>query len=150
MIPSENGTAVSENVLAFGFWNCLKAESKYFWLRTWGRSVYTSGEHGAAENRRIDTTKGRILKIWALGLLGTFGLHYFAVGRFLTGSLRFLYGALLWGIGILVALAPQETSDVHPLRIMLVFLVFALIPAVIDLIIICLGGFRDVFRNRII
>jgi len=84
-----------------------------------------------------------------LGLLGTLGLHYFSVGRILTGSLRLLYGALLWIIGLLVSFAPQPTQDVSPLRIMLVFLVFALIPAVIELIVIWLGMFRDVFKNRI-
>jgi len=98
---------------------------------------------------RINITKGQILKIWVLGLFGTLGLHYFFVGRFLTGSLRFLYGALMLVIGILVAFAPRETQEFNPFRIMLVFLFFMLLPSIFDIILILPGKFRDVFRSYI-
>jgi len=125
-------------------------ESRNFWSRSrLTKSIYASKSHSVPEKMRINITKVQILKIWGLGLFGTLGLHFFFAGRILTGSLRFLYGAMLLVIGLLVSFAPQETQEFHPLRIMLVFLFFMFIPAFLDIIFIFAGRFRDVFRNYI-
>jgi len=137
------------SVFDFGIRNCFQAENDHFWRRKWGRSVYRASAHSVRADWRINKTKGQIIKMWVLGLLGILGLHYFSVGRFMTGALRFLYGALMCITGIIVSFAPQAVQGVNPLRIMLVFLVFALIPSVVELIIICMGKFRDVFRSHI-
>ena len=146
---SEDGSFCG-SVSDFGIKKCIKMESRNFWSRSrLSTSVYTSRAHGVPVKMRINITKWQIIKIWVLGLFGTLGLHYFFVGRILTGSLRFLYGAMLLVIGILVAFKPREVQEFHPFRIMLVFLLFMFIPAFLDIIIILLGRFRDVFRNYI-
>ena len=151
-----NGTGVmgdspyfSGSVFDFGIWNCLKEEAKNFWMRRWGKSVYISKAHSVQPIRRIDKTKGQVMKTWALGLLGVLGLQFFPVGRFITGALRFLYGALMLVTGIAVTFSYREAQDVEPLRIMLVFLVAMFVPSVIDLIMILSGKFRDVFRSHV-
>ena len=138
------------SVSDFGIKKCVKMESRNFWSGSrLTKSIYTSKTHGVPVSMRINKTKAQIIKIWALGLFGTLGLHYFFAGRILTGSLRFLYGALLLVIGLIVAFAPREVQEFHPFRIMLVFLFFMFIPSVWDIIIILLGRFRDVFRSYI-
>ena len=139
----------SGSIFEFGILNCIKTENKNFWGREWGRSVYVSSPHGVHPSRRINKTKNQITKTWVLGLLGMLGLHFFTVGRFITGSLRFLYGSLMLVIGIVVTYSYRETQDVEPFRIMLVFLVAALVPAIIDLIMIRAGKFCDVFRSYV-
>ena len=138
------------SVREFGIKKCIKAESKNFWLkRRFIKDLFASKAHSVDAKMRIKVTRGQILKMWALGLFGAFGLHYFYAGRLLSGALRFLYGFLMLAIGAIVALAPQETQEFHPLRIMLVFVFFALLPSVWDLAFILPGRFRDVFRNYI-
>ena len=147
---SEDRSSFCGSVSNFGIKKCIKLESRNFWSKTkLIDSIFTSKAHSVDVNMRINKTKGQIIKIWVLGLFGTLGLHYFFVGRILTGSLRFLYGAMLLVIGILVAFKPREVQEFHPFRIMLVFLLFMFIPAFLDIIIILLGRFRDVFRNYI-
>jgi len=138
-----------ESVFDFGIWKCLKAEANNFWLRRWGKSVYDSKAHGVRTIRRINKTKGQLTKTWAFGLFGILGFHFFPIGRFITGALRFFYGALMLVVGIAVTYSYRAAQDVEPLRIMLVFLVAAFIPAFTDLILIRLGKFRDVFRSHV-
>ena len=98
--------------------------------------------HSVAANRRIDITKGRLTKMWFLGIFGSLGLHYFSAGRYISGSLRFFWGALMWFVSIAVAL------EIGP-RILIFFLSILFLPS-LDIIFIRLGKFRDVFRNNII
>jgi len=137
----------SGSIFDLGIRKCLKEESDNFWQRGWGISIFTSKAHRVDPVMRINKTKGQITKIWALGLLGVLGLHYFPVGRFITGTLRLLYGALMLVIGIAVTYSYRAAQDVDPLRIMLVFLAAAFVPSLIDLILILSGRFRDVFRT---
>ena len=147
---SEDRSSFCGSVSNFGIKKCIKLESRNFWQRTrLIKSIYTSKAHNADVKMRINITKARILKLWALGLLGAFGLHYFFAGRIISGSLRFLYGAVMLAVGLIVSLAPQETQEFHPFRIMLVFLFFMFIPSLWDIIFILPGRFRDVFRNCI-
>ena len=60
-----------------------------------------------------------------------------------------MYGSLMLVIGIVVTYSYRETQDVEPFRIMLVFLVAALVPAIIDLIMIRAGKFCDVFDSYV-
>jgi len=146
----EDRPLFSGSVFDFGIWNCLKTEgNNSFWMRRLGKSVYISKAHGVQPVRRIDKTKGQITKTWALGLLGVLGLHFFPIGRFIAGTIRFLYGALMLVIGIVVSFSLQAVQEADPLRIMLVFLVATFIPSVIDLIMILSGKFRDVFRSHV-
>ena len=145
----EDSSYFSGSIFDFGIKNCFKAETDNFWMRGSGESVYITKTHGVRSTGRIAKTKGQITGTWALGLLGILGLHYFPVGRFITGTLRLLYGALMLVIGIAVTYSYRAAQDVDPLRIMLVFLAAALIPSLIDLILILSGSFRDVFRNYI-
>jgi len=105
--------------------------------------------HYVEPNRRIDVSKNRVLKMWLFGLFGTLGLHFFSVGRFLTGTMRLLYGAVMWTVSIIVAFDPKIMQQINPLRIMLIFMVFLLPLSIIDIIAISLGKFRDVFRNKV-
>ena len=155
-VPPVNGAGVVEDipyfsgsVFDFGIWNCLKTESKNYWKRRRLRSFHSSQTSGVRSTRRVAKTKGQITKTWALGLLGVLGLHFFPIGRFITGTIRFFYGALMLVIGIAVTYSYRAAQDVEPLRILLVFLVAAFIPSVFDLILILSGRFRDVFRNHI-
>ena len=145
----ENRLSFSGSVFDFGVFNCLKAEGKNFWMRRWGKSVYDSKAHGGQPLRRISKTKGQIMRTWVLGIFGILGMHYFPVGRFITGSIRFLYGALMLVAGIAATFQYRAAQDVDPLRIMLLFLVAAFIPAGIDLIMLLSGKFRDVFRSHV-
>ena len=133
----------------FGIWKCIKEESDNFYRRRWGRSVYKASKHGVRPNRRIDKAKGQVLRIWAIGLLGILGLHFFSVGRFITGSLRMLYGILMLGIGVIVSLGLRAEQDANPVRTFLVFALFAFLPSAMDLIMLCVGRFRDVFRGYV-
>ena len=147
---SEDRSSFCGSVSNFGIKKCIKLESRNFWSKTrLIDSVFTSKAHSAAANMRINISKGQVIKIFLLGLFGAFGLHYFFVGRLISGSLRFLYGALMLAVGIIVAFAPREVQEFHPFRIMLVFLFFMLLPSVWDIIFILPGRFRDVFRNYI-
>jgi len=146
---NDDSSYFSGSVFDFGIIKCIKTEANNFWLRKWGKSVYTSKAHGVQPIRRIDKTKGQITKTWALGLLGILGLHFFPIGRFITGALRFFYGTLMLVIGIVVTYSYRAAQDVDPMRIMLVFLVAAFVPSFIDLIIIRFGKFRDVFRSHV-
>ena len=137
------------SVFDFGIWNCLKTEANNFLMRRLGKSVYTSKAHSVQPIRRIDKTKGQITRIWALGLLGVLGLHYFPIGRFVTGTIRLLYGALMLEIGIAVSLSYRAAQEIDPLRIMLVFLAAVFIPSVIELVMILSGKFSDVFRSHV-
>jgi len=125
----------------FGFKRLLGAEGGNFWGEDRAR-----GEVHA--ERRIDITGGRLFKIWALGLLGTLGLHYFAVGRFITGALRFVYGALMWVliIGVLFT-SDDRSTKLSVMRVL--FMLLLLPPSVYDLIVFGLGRFRDAFGNFI-
>ena len=146
---SEDGS-FNGSVSDFGIKKCIKMENKNFWAkRKFIRDIYTSKTHSADAKMRINITKGQIIKYWALGLLGAFGLHYFFAGRLITGALRFLYGFLMLAVGMIVAFTPGETQEFHPFRIMLVFLFFMLLPSVWDIVFILPGRFRDVFRNYI-
>jgi len=147
---SEDRSSFCGSVSNFGIKKCIKMENRNFWSHTkLIDSVYTSKAHSVDAKMRINITKGQVLKIWVLGICGALGLQYFFVGRLLTGSLRFLYGAIMLVTGMLVSFAPREVQEFHPFRIMLVFLFFMLLPSVWDIIFILLGRFRDVFRNCI-
>ena len=149
------GGVYSGKISNFGFGTLLSAESDNFWSkgssrrrrrrtssRTQGNQSQMSAKpHGVSVNRRIDTTKGHIIAMWMLGLFGALGFHYFAAGRFLSGSLRFLWGALMGFVSVVVAL------EAGP-RILLFFLPLLFIPS-LDIIFIGLGKFRDAFRNYI-
>ena len=138
------------SVSEFGIKNCLKMESRNFWAKRWKiKDIFTSSAHSVQVRMRINRTRGQIIKIFLLGLFGSLGLHYFFVGRILSGSVRFLYGSLMLVIGIIVSFAPREVQEFHPLRVMLVFLFFMLLPSVWDIIFLLLGKFRDVFRSYI-
>ena len=138
------------SVRDFGIKKCIKTESKNFWLkRRFIKDIFASKAHSVDAKMRINITRGQVLKMWALGLFGALGIHYFFAGRLISGSTRFLYGFLMLAVGVIVALAPQETQEFHPLRILLVFVFFALLPSVWDLAFILPGKFRDVFRNYI-
>jgi len=76
-----------------------------------------SGENSEPAEKQTGKTKKQILRLWIFGLLGTLGLQFFLVGRFITGTLRLLYGALLWVICITVALTPQSTPDLIPFKL---------------------------------
>jgi len=133
--------AYAGSVSEFGVKRLLGAEGGNFW----GEDRVRGEVHA---DRRIDITWGRLLKIWALGLLGTLGFHYFAVGRFITGALRFIYGALIWvlTIGVLFTSDDQSTKW-GVIRVLFILLLFP--PSVYDLIVFGLGRFRDVFGNFI-
>ena len=140
----------SGNVFFFGIWTCIKAEGQYYWSRKWRvRGIYESTPHEDTENRQIATTKERMIKLWAYGLLGTLGLQYLTAGRFITGTLRFLYGVFMWAVSITALVTPQGSLSVNPAYITLVFLVCLFIPSVMDIISIVTGRFQDAFRNCI-
>jgi len=139
----------SGSIFDFGIWNCLKTEGKNYWTRGIGGNIYDSTAYGVQPVRCITKTKRQLTRTWVLGMLGIFGLHFFSVGRFITGSLRFLYGGLMFFIGIAVTYDYRDRQDVDPLRIMLVFFTAAFIPALIDIIMIRTGRFRDVFKSPV-
>ena len=140
-------------VFDFGFWRCISLESHGFWWRGTDNSLHDieyseSIIKGAAESpRRINKTKGRIFRIWLLGLLGTVGFQHFAVGRILTGSMRFLWGAFWWFMIVLIAFF--SNWDASTPGVLRVFFVALFIPPVNDIIKISLGRFRDVFRKYV-
>ena len=145
----EGSPHFSGSIFDFGIWNCIKTEGKNFWTKGIGNNIYDSISYGVNPVRRITKTKEQLTQIWILGVFGIFGLHFFSVGRFITGSLRFLYGALMFFIGIAVTYDYWDRQDVDPLRIMLVFFAAAFIPALIDIIMIRTGRFRDVFMSLV-
>jgi len=169
-VSEERNIPYSGGVSDFGMWNLIKFESMNSWWRWAGSrrrrrrnrglsdavlrglsghktaSVYETRAHSVQANRRIDKTKGQLTKIWMFGLFGTLGLHYFAAGRLLTGSMSFLWGALWWIISVILAFDPQMQE--YP-RLFILFAVLLFVPPLISLIRIRLGKFRDVFRNYI-
>jgi len=155
---AKSNPAFSGSVSDFGIWNCIKTEHINFhdlWeqkrrrreKRKRGRGNYESWPPYTHADRRIDVTKGKLQKMWLLGVLGTLGLHYFSVGRIVSGLLRLLYCAAMLALAILVAVYGQAA---HPLRVAALFAVFLLTLPLIDLHLITLGKFRDVFRNHIV
>jgi len=153
----------SGGVFDFGIWNLIKLEmmtSGWRWLSggrrrrrkssvlrstTFVKSVYESKKHSVnADNRRIDISKGKVTKIWVLGLLGTLGLYHFVVGRIATGVINFLWG-LLWWIVFIACLFDSQMQE-YPLLIMM-FFILLFIPSTIGIVKIRAGKFRDVFRN---
>jgi len=155
----------------FGFKRLIKAEAENFYSDTRrGRRVRGEGlvtllvtllratvgrKQGTSEyyvqaDRRIDTSKKKILSVWALGLLGMLGLHYFAAGRYISGVLRFLYSAFIWVImiALLFSSDPQEAEYKWGIIQALALLLLAP-PLVYDIVFISLGKFRDAFRNFI-
>ena len=149
------GLLISGGVFDFGIWRCISLESHSFWWRGTNKSrhviEYSESNtitKGAKESpRRINKTKGRIFRVWLLGLLGTLGFQHFAVGRILTGSMRFLWGAFWWFMIILTTFFSNWDSSTP--GILRVFFVALIIPSAIDVVKISLGKFRDVFRKYI-
>jgi len=135
------GEAYAGSVSEFGIKRLLGAEGGNFWGEDRVR-----GEVRA--ERRVDITWGRLLKIWALGLLGTLGLHYFAVGRFISGAIRFVYGVLIWALTVGVLFTSDDQSTKWGV-IRVLFILLLLPPSVYDLVLFGLGGFRDAFGNFI-
>ena len=72
---------LSGYVFDFGIWKLLKYEiSGSGWTRLGEEGFYTGsdgGRYGVPMIRRINKTKGQIIKIWLWG--GTLGFHYFAI-----------------------------------------------------------------------
>ena len=146
------GLLFSGGVFDFGIWNCISLESHSFWWSGTDNSLseiaYSESITKEAEESicRINKTKGQIIRIWLLGLLGTLGFQYFAVGRILSGSMRFLWGAFWWAMIIVIAFFSSDGLTSGALRVF--FLVLFILP-IIDIIKISLGKFRDVFRKYI-
>ena len=98
-------------------------------------AVYTSGTS--------DIRKSKVLRSWTIGALGTLGFHYYAVGKIKKGIGRTLIGILGWAV--LIALASDTDIRAHetwPLPV-IALLAILMIPAIVDLIRILLGVFRD-------
>jgi len=149
----EDGTSFSGSVFGFGIWKCISLESHSFWWRGTDNSFHDTKysasitKEAKESPRRINKTKGQLIRIWLLGLLGTFGFQHFAVGRILTGSIRFLLGVFWWFMIILMAFF--NTWDAETPGVLRVFFVALFIPPAIDIIKISLGRFRDVFKKYI-
>ena len=140
---------ISGGVFDFGLWNCISLESHGFWWRGEDHGEYSESVIKDAEKSitRINQTKGRLIRLWLLGLLGSLGFQYFAVGRILSGSIRFLWGAFWWYMIILIGVFTAWDADT-PGVLRVFFLVLYVLP-IIDIIKICLGRFRDVFRKYV-
>lgn len=91
-----------------------------------------------------DKTKGRVLKTWAGGLLGTLGLHFFTVGRVKHGFLRLLYGLFMWIVCVMLARDAELSTFPKVAMFILLFL-----PSLVDLVKIQLGVFRDNTGNAV-
>lgn len=91
-----------------------------------------------------DKKKGQVLKTWAVGLLGTLGLHFFTVGRVKHGFLRLLYGAFMWAVCIMLARDAELPAFPKVAMFVLLFL-----PSLVDLVKIQLGVFRDNTGNAV-
>jgi len=148
----DDNTPFSGSVYEYGIWKCISLESHSFW---WSGTDNSSKEieyneyitKKAAESpMRINITKIQVLRFWLFGLFGTLGFQYFAVGRILTGSMRFLWGAFWWFMIILIAFFSSD-RDAGVLRVF--FLVLLIMP-IIDIIKISFGKFRDVFKKNIL
>ena len=154
-IPAESascpacGLLIAGGVFDFGIWRLLSLESSgNFWLRSDDLNRYEQQEELTKQAWesvfRINKTKRQIARIWLLGLCGSLAFHYFAVGRILSGSMRLLWGAFWWFM--IVDGFPYRTSNLGILYFPLTLL---FILPIIDIIIISLGWFRDVFGKRI-
>jgi len=149
----EDGSSFSGSVFDFGIWRCISLESHSFWWRGTDNSLHEIGysksitKEAKKSPRRINKTKGQIIKFWLFGLFGTLGFQHFAVGRILTGSVRFLLGAFWWVMIVLIAFF--SSWDAQTPGVLRVFFVALFIPPIIDIVKISLGKFRDVFRKYI-
>ena len=143
-------SSFSGSVFEFGIKNCLRTEVANLWSRRRRVRVDNiSDDEEAPADKRIDITRKQITRLWTFGLFGTLGLQFFPIGRFITGTLRLLYGVLLWVICIVIVFMPQAAEDVNNFHILLVFLVCLLIPSLIDVINILTGNLCDVFGSKV-
>ena len=96
-----------------------------------------------------DKTKNYITKMWLFGLLGTLGVHFYTSGRKQRGMLRTVGGIVLWSLCILFVVLGDLTEEVVMRFTIACFAMLFFLP-VVDLIIIRIGKFRDVYGKYVI
>jgi len=101
----------------------------------------------SGESPISEITKSKLTKMWLFGLFGTLGLHFYSSKRQQRGMLRTICGIALWFLFIVFLYGTTQTEGLTRLAIATgVALIFL---PIIDLIIIRIGKFRDVYGKYV-
>ena len=94
-----------------------------------------------------EKTKSYITKMWLYGLLGTLGFHFYASGRWQRGIMRTVCGIAIWFLFIVFLYGNTEAGELTRLAIATGVLLFIL--PVVELIMIRIGKFKDVYLKYV-